>query len=110
MIYSVLSGYGPSVEPVYDDRSTAMIIMVIVICVLAVLCIILVMDLMIFLYLWLENRHSKKDNERSVDIKNDEQLTENELQVISEYRELDEQGKELVNNTIQTLNSKAHKD
>ena len=72
MIYSVLSGYGPSVEPVYDDRSTAMIIMVIVICVLAVLCI-------IFLYLWLENRHSKK-------------------------------GKELVNNTIQTLNSKAHKD
>ncbi len=103
MIYSVLSGYGPSVEPVYDDRSTAMIIMVIVICVLAVLCI-------IFLYLWLENRHSKKDNERSVDIKNDEQLTENELQVISEYRELDEQGKELVNNTIQTLNSKAHKD
>lgn len=103
MIYSVLSGYGPSVEPVYDDRSTAMIIMVIVICVLAVLCI-------IFLYLWLENRHSKKDNERSVDIKNDEQLTEIELQVISEYRKLDKQYKELVNNTIQTLNSKAHKD
>lgn len=103
MIYAVLSGYGPSVEPVYDDRSTAMIIMVIVICVLAVLCI-------IFLYLWLENRHSKKDNERSVDIKNDEQLTEIELQVISEYRKLDKQHKELVNNTIQTLNSKAHKD
>lgn len=99
MIYSLLSDYTPPVKPVYDDRSTAMIVMVVIICCLIALCI-------LFLYLWLENRHNKKDNERSVDIKDIEQLTENELQVLSEYRKLDEQGKELVNNTIQTLNSK----
>lgn len=104
MIFSLLSGYGPSVEPVYDDRSTAMLVMVVIICVLLLLTI-------IFLYLWLENRHRKKDNENcNENTINDSQFTESELLVISEYRKLDNQGKELVNSTIQTLNSKMNKD
>lgn len=105
MVYSLLSGYGPSVEPVYDDRSNAIWIMVVIICALLLLTI-------IFLYLWLENRSSKKEDEkRNENSLNDvSHLTESELQVISGYRKLDNAGKELVNNTIQTLNSKINND
>lgn len=104
MIFSLLSDYSPAVRPVYDDRSTAMLVMVIAICFLVVLC-------FVFLCVLLGKRHSNKHSENDSSIQaNDGQVTESEKQVISEYRKLDSAGKELVNSTIQTLNSKVNKD
>ena len=87
----------------YVNTTTAIII------VLAVLVLILVVVSIILLRLYLKNRKRLQQlGLGNVKLSNSD-LSDSELRVLSEYRELDEQGKELVNNTIKTLNSKSNK-
>ncbi|MCI8988812.1 MAG: hypothetical protein HFK05_03550 [Clostridia bacterium] len=87
-------------ERQYVNTTTTIIV------VLAVAVVVLIAVLITLLFLYLKSRKRLQQLELRTFEPSRNDLSENELQVISEYRELDEQGKELVNNTIQTLNSK----
>ena len=108
---NLLSDVVPSVTPplqenYHNDFDTNTIIIVI----LAILVVILFAVLITLLYLNLKNRKRLQQLKiRNVEFANTD-LSDNEKKVLSEYRKLDQQGKELVHNTIQTLNSKSNKD
>ncbi len=87
-------------ERQYVNTTTTIIV------VLAVAVVVLIAVLITLLFLYLKSRKRLQQLELQSFEPSRNDLSENELQVISEYRKLDGQGKELVNNTIQTLNSK----
>ena len=101
-IMHLLADNVPSITPPLQENyhnnfdTTAILIFIIFCFVLLVL--------IVAVCFWLSKRRS--NNKNNIVKQNDTALTESELRVISEYRKLDEKGKELVNNTIQTLNSK----
>lgn len=92
---SQLLDYTPPVKPTYDDRTTAMIIMVIVICVLALLTI-------LFLYLWLSNRRSNK-SKNSPEMPVAKPLKE-EDKIIQQYKNLNRKNKEIIKQMLNSLN------
>ncbi len=87
-------------ERQYVNTTTTIIV------VLAVLVVVLIAVSIVLLYLYLKRRKRLQQLELQTFEPSRNDLSESELQVLTEYRKLDEQGKELVNNTIQTLNSK----
>ena len=84
----------PLQENYHNNFDTAAILIFIIFCFV----------LLVLMCFWLGKRRS--NNKNNIVKQNDTALTESELRVLLEYRKLDEQGKELVNNTIKTLNSK----
>ena len=88
----------------YVNTTTAIIV------VLAVLVVILVAVSITLLCLYLKNRKRLQQLEQRNIEPSSTDLSDNEVQVLLEYRKLNEQGKELVKNTIQTLNSKSNKE
>ncbi len=87
-------------ERQYVNTTTTIIV------VLAIIIVVLVAVLITLLIVYLKARKRLQQLELQTVALTSTNLSDNELYVISEYRKLDTQGKELVNNTIQTLNSK----
>lgn len=76
-----------------------------IIVVLAIVIVVLIAVLITLLFVYLKTRKRLQQSELHTVEPTNTDLSDKELHVISEYRKLDTQGKELVNNTIQTLNS-----
>lgn len=92
----------PSVEPVYDERSTAMLIMIIIICFLIALTV-------MFLHLWLESRSTIKllKSENQEDKPTTPQLdksTKEEELIIEQYKNLNDDEKLIIKQMLNSLN------
>ena len=91
----------PLKENYHYNMDTSTIIILIICCLVDVLII-------AFLCFLIKRRCSNKKN-NSVN-QNNTVSTEDELQVLSEYQKLDSQSKDILKNTIQSLNSKSNED
>lgn len=90
----------PPVEPVYNESTTTIIVLITIICFLIVI-------FLIFLCLWLNSRHN---NTERLNQPNQTEISQDEQQLIDKYRRLKNSDKNVINQMINSLDNKSDKE